>query len=123
MKPAQLKRIIQHGENLLAIFPNARIKDPLDLCRKLRRLETRARRSSIDYCNGVLSVEQWETATDQILTLVKKVVGETTVPIFVNGDARGYALKIEDVWMLENACNTPLYSDWGGYGIIAPEID
>lgn len=37
-----------------------------------------------------------------------------------NGDARGYALKIEDNYMREN--NIVLFQDWGGYGIIAPDF-
>lgn len=42
------------------------------------------------------------------------------VPIFVNRDPRGYALKIDDAWMREH--RPGLHQDWGGYGIIAPEI-
>ena len=44
------------------------------------------------------------------------------VPVFVNKDARGYALKIDDEWMRAHP-GVWLHSDWGGYGILAPEID
>lgn len=44
------------------------------------------------------------------------------VPVFLNKDARGYALKINDEWMREHP-DVRLHSDWGGYGILAPEID
>lgn len=42
------------------------------------------------------------------------------VPVFVNLDPRGFALKIDDEWM--RASGATLYSDWGGYGIIAPDL-
>lgn len=50
------------------------------------------------------------------------------VPVFINRDPRGYALKIDDEWlrkMRDNPNTVHLASierDWGGYGIIAPEI-
>jgi hypothetical protein len=42
-------------------------------------------------------------------------------PIFLNGDARGYALKIQDDYVRDN--NLDIHKDWGGYGILAPEFD
>lgn len=42
------------------------------------------------------------------------------VPVFVNLDPRGYALKINDEWMRAN--NVRLHSDFGGYGILAPDL-
>ena len=43
------------------------------------------------------------------------------VPVFVNRDPRGYALKIEDEYVRANGLQ--IHRDWGGYGILAPEID
>ncbi len=42
------------------------------------------------------------------------------VPIFVNRDPRGYALKVSEYWMRANPGSLP--ADWGGYGLIAPEF-
>lgn len=42
------------------------------------------------------------------------------VPVFINRDPRGYALKIREIWMRNYSGN--LHRDWGGYGILAPEI-
>ena len=42
------------------------------------------------------------------------------VPVFVNRDPRGYALKIDDAWM--GAQKAVLHRDWGGYGILAPDL-
>jgi hypothetical protein len=38
--------------------------------------------------------------------------------IFFNGDARGYALKINDEFVKDKE----IFKDWGGYGIIAPDF-
>jgi hypothetical protein len=43
------------------------------------------------------------------------------VPVFVNLDPRGYALKIDEAWMRKH--NPALSRDWGGYGLLAPEIN
>ena len=40
--------------------------------------------------------------------------------IFVNGDCRGYALKIFPDFITKN--NFKIYLDWGGNGIIAPDF-
>ena len=40
--------------------------------------------------------------------------------LFLNGDARGYALKIDDEYLKNNNFN--IHRDWGGYGIIAPDF-
>lgn len=45
-------RIAQHGQNLLAIFPDASERDPVKLCKKLRKLETVAAAIGLQLCNG-----------------------------------------------------------------------
>jgi hypothetical protein len=80
---AIMARIERHGRQLLAIFPNAEIIDPVLLCKRLRSIEASASRMAEAYCNG---------------------------------DPRGYALKI-DLQVGEE-----LHRDWGGYGIIAPDL-
>ena len=55
----------------------------------------------------------WNTEFVQAILKYKK-------NIFVNGDARGYALKIDDNYIRSNNFN--IYRDFGGYGIIAPDF-
>ena len=38
--------------------------------------------------------------------------------VFVNGDARGYALKLKSEFIKDKT----IHRDWGGYGIIAPDF-
>jgi hypothetical protein len=47
-------------------------------------------------------------------------VARPIVPIELNRDPCGYGLKIPPEYMLAN--NLDLHHDWGGYGILAPEI-
>jgi hypothetical protein len=138
--------IRQHGQQLLAIFPNASEQEPLELCRRLRRLEGEAARYALRGCNGPEweSEEAQEKAAARILGKVNELLGQERdncaacegsgyvidfaairkmpriVPVFLNGDPRGYSLKIEDSWMREHKAE--LHRDWGGYGILAPEI-
>jgi len=113
--------------------------------RALRRLECESHRYATAYCNGptddasryALPWRHWSSYTDaatnrgagwvdlaneddrdayeaMIARRVVALIG--TVPgLFVNTDARGYALKVQP----DHAAD--LTTDWGGYGILAPE--
>lgn len=160
-------RIREHGENLLTIFPNATDRDPVSLCKKLRRLEGQAESLAARNCNGPefpeTGPDSYESRTDAILAKVNALLGNINeyqpktgakcgcrrgiqrdncpacegtgyaidfaairnrkplVPVFLNGDPRGYALKIESDWMRERL-KLRLHTDWGGYGILAPDL-
>lgn len=127
---SQLVTIAKHGRNLLAIFPNATERDPVTLCKKLRRLEEKAAAISLRLCNGPEYREgEQERLTDALLlkvnTLLGNCEGTPPVPVFLDLDPRGYSLKIDDEWtcavIAAGICN--LHSDFGGYGILAPEIE
>lgn len=128
MKPAQREAIERHGRNLLAIFPEATEKDPVKLCKRLRALENRGYTLALRLCNGpeFPGEEDADKIGDAILAKVDALLrfGLAGVPVFLNRDPRGYALKIQDNYMrtLQETTNVRLETDWGGYGIIAPEI-
>jgi len=110
--------IEQHGANLNAIF-----KTKLDdwiLVQKLLILEQTAHKLSTDYCNGVVDYDEWDIKTDKLLEKLDKIIGYKAkkVPCFINGDARGYALKIKS----EYCTDITIHRDWGGYGILAPDF-
>ena len=125
-KQRQYEQIKAHGENLLAIFPNATERDPIALYKKLRRMEAKAQAIALRLCNGPEfpgGYDEVDALTGAILEKVNAILGNSgpdAVPVFVNRDPRGYALKIDDVWIHNKQAR--IYSDWGGYGIIAPEI-
>jgi hypothetical protein len=112
--------IEKHGEMLNAIFDTG--IEPVKLCKALRRLETKAHKLATDYCNGEngVNTDNWEQLTDPIVAKVNKIlrIDPKRSPVFVNGDARGYALKLQDEW----AKDRNIYKDWGGYGILAPDF-
>lgn len=145
MTPKQREAIEQHGRQLLAIFPNATEQDPVKLCRKLRRIETRANADAEDYCNGITDCRQYKILSGHSKARVHKGLGSDRP--FINSDPRGYALKVElgkcepcngtgahflhrntmdDTAEPCESCNgwgnERLHTDMGGYGIIAPEI-
>lgn len=115
------ERIRQHGGNLQAIFPTP-ITDPVILCKKLRTLEKQAELAAVDYCNGKIDSDQWEQVSTKLLVKLDKILNfrSADIPVFINGDPRGYALKIRSEWMQETGVK--LQRDWGGYGILAPDL-
>ena len=130
MKTATAKAVRQHGENLLAIFPNATERDPVQLCSKLRRLERQAAAIALRLCNGPEYPEgAADAACEKVLEKVNALLGNVPplVPVFINRDPRGYSLKIDDTWMRQQGRKEQrpllvLHADWGGYGIIAPDL-
>jgi hypothetical protein len=70
----------------------------------------------------MLSEEAEEKRNAKILEQVKTLLPGLKT-IFLNGDPRGYALKItseERNQLRDKGIN--LYSDFGGYGILSPEF-
>ena len=127
------QQIEKHGNDLNRIFNTG--LDAITLCKKLHRLEAQAHKLATDYCNGDngITSENWEDKITPIMDKVYTVLNngkynddrphQKKVPIFLNGDARGYALKINDSYVrtLRMAGKT-IYTDWGGYGIICPDF-
>lgn len=123
-KEQQRENILVHGLRLKRIF-NLEDISPLDLCKKLHRLETRIQRENEDDCSNEarqLTEEEQEKRDERRIKRLDKILNFRAqgIPVFINGDPRGYALKIHDSYMRETQCD--LYRDWGGYGIIAPEF-
>lgn len=119
-KVEMYNRITDHGRQLIDVFSLPKDTDPVDLCKKLKRLETKATGLTTAYCNG--TVEDIEDALDKILDKVDGILKFRSkgIPVFINRDPRGYALKIDDGYI--RASNINIHRDWGGYGIIAPDL-
>lgn len=120
MTAKQLEAIRRHGNRLLAIFPNAKERDPVKLCKKLRALEVQAHGIAERECSGPAfsDPEMPHTTRGTILRKVENLLGDGP-GVFINADPRGYALKIAE----EAARGLDIPKDWGGYGLIAPEFD
>ncbi len=70
---------------------------------------------SINFCFRIV-----ERKDASILKRLDAILGfkAAGIPVFVNGDPRGYALKIED----SAARDLDIHRDMGGYGIICPDF-
>jgi hypothetical protein len=118
--------IQRHGEQINAIFNTG--LEPVQVSKMLHRLENKMHRITTDYCNGIIDSEQYERIETATLDKLDKILAfrKLGIPVFVNGDARGYALKIRDTWINDqyraSGGTFRLTTDMGGYGIIAPDF-
>ena len=112
-------RITKPGQNLKAVFNLNQDIDPVKLCKRLFRLENKAHKLALDFCNGKIDQLEWDQKADKILTKVEAILKNKKV-LLLNGDARVYALKIDDGYIRNNNLN--IHRDWGGYGIVAPDF-
>jgi len=123
-KETMYKNIVEHGKNLKRVFNLDSSIDEIKLCKALFRIENKAHSIAEDFCNyGYESEEETEAIIDIILNKVDKLLNfkNQNIPVFFNGDPRGYTLKIDDDYMRKNKIY-PFHSDWGGFGIIAPSF-
>ena len=122
-KITMYQQIEQHGNNLNAIFNTG--LDSVLLCKKLHSWEKKAHKLCEHECN---TGEDMDIQLSAILTKVKKILfpdtfnadSELYKAVFINGDPRGYALKIKSEYVKDNKLS--IEQDWGGYGIIAPDF-
>lgn len=120
----RLESQLRHGFKLCSIFhlePRV-VGGPVALYKRLHRLEAEAHRLAERECNENLPEGYSERKTASILARLDAILGfkAAGVPVFVNGDPRGYALKIDDKYVREHSVD--IDRDWGGYGIICPEF-
>lgn len=122
-KAEMYRKIKLHGDNLNAIFSTG--LEPVQLCKKLHSLENKAHILCTHECN---TGEDMDVKLSSILTKVKKILFPNTFDsnpelykaVFINGDPRGYALKIKSEYVKAN--DLKIEQDWGGYGLIAPDF-
>jgi hypothetical protein len=124
-------RIFEHVEKLLVIFPSAQafvdangkhFRGKIALYKRLHRIEAEAHSFSERCCNEDISDSKAECKDLSILKRLDEILGFNAlgIKVFVNGDPRGYALKIDDACM--RAKSLELYTDMGGYGILCPDF-
>lgn len=122
------KRINKHIEQLRAVFPALCDRTEDEIQGLLADKERRAHRAAERLCNGSsYGDDAYERDVEPIKAELRRLLGldETKIRVFVNGDPRGYALKIDDAdirALYEKGVNFD-QRDWGGYGIIWPDFD
>lgn len=93
----------------------------LKLWRALRRIERIASKANEDLCNIPDYQERADEIIDSCRTSVRYLFcGTLPNGFFINRDPRGHALKLDNE---VREIPAGLEKDWGGYGILAAEID
>ena len=112
------------SKHLAAIQKLAPHQDALKTHRLLRRLEMTVSRATTAQCNGENYQGQpyrndanFQTYLESVESRVAKIFGgQVPQGFFVNTDPRGYALKIDEGFIPDG-----MATDWGRFGILAPE--
>lgn len=97
-----------------------------DVYKKLCRIESKVHAVATRECNGDMNDEQaqptYDRAKKQIEELLPRL--KNFGGFFFNGDPRGYSLKVKDGVIDKIFAETGfrMYSDFGGYGLLAPEF-
>lgn len=116
------ERIAHHMKNLQRIFPDMTKVSAVANYKRLHRLEAEARSAATRACNEPVPEGWLEKKQKSILKRLNAVLRfrEAKVPVFVNTDPRGCALKIDDAYVREHGLD--IERDWGGYGLICPSV-
>lgn len=118
-KERMYQQIEKHGNNLIKHFDLPVETNPIKLCKKLHSLENRAHNFTTTCCNRPIPEHEQNRVAESITKRLVKILGARAEDeIFINYDARGYALKLHDDLTPEY-----MYKDWGGYGIVAPDFN
>jgi len=104
---------------IISTLANVDYLYPFEIWEKLNRLENKANRICTAQCNGEGNQDkqnkQLEHIEKRVLQLLPNLEPEN---FFINGDPRGYSLKIKE----SKATELKLHKDWGGYGILTPQF-
>lgn len=125
-KKIDLYRIQHQAIVFIADYFGMSERDATDAYFKLVRIEKRANRYATQYCNGFMDMEAYAKSDNLISNAADKALAKRTrflelsdSGFIINGDPRGYALKIDSP-----DAHKALYPyrDWGGYAILAPSL-
>ena len=95
-KPHVLKWRENHHKALESLRAPGVTTNGLNLWRKLRHVENAASIVATNYCNGVVDGDHWEMIKEDTRSKVTRIFGKLPEGFFVNGDPRGYALKLDN---------------------------
>lgn len=125
MNKQKIREILRHGKALKLLAGKCDVAeiDVPEMMVKLHQLENRAHRITEQLCNGEIEEQKAEKALKRIAEKVDKIFAYHLQGFFINYDPRGYALKIQSETMKEVYSDIGLKTDWGGYGILSPEIN
>lgn len=123
----RLQRLEQHYASLEKLAKLCGVENPngRKLSTKLLGIERIAHLDAVKWCNGEIDSDKWEEDELYYTKQVQALFNNNLKGLKINGDARGHTLKISSHYMKPETglfSSTGLHTDWGGYGILAPEI-
>lgn len=95
----------------------------VDMMHRLCTLERTLHRHAELACSVPLSDTQerhHERKSDQAIEEIETMMPKLAGKVFVNGDPRGWALKIDDAHK-DLINDSRIARDWGGYGLLSPD--
>jgi len=112
---------VKSYQNMITLLSYLSAQDGEEVYNKLQRLERKASRITTAQCNGDAN-EKADKDLERIEKQIKQLLPNLK-SFFINGDPRGYALKFKEseVQELRISGYYP-HTDFGGYGILAPEL-
>lgn len=121
------ERINKHIAQLRAVFPALKKRPEHDIEGVLAHHERRAHRAAERLCDDAnYGNDAYDRTVEPIKAELRRFLGldETKIHVFVDGDPRGYALKIDDadIRALREKGVSFDQRDWGGYGILWPNF-
>jgi hypothetical protein len=94
------------------------------LSNELRKVENVMHKMAEKWCNGTVEESIYDDFETFTIENVQTIFNHNLQGFFVNSDPRGYSLKIEEGQTKKLAAQgISLHRDWGGYGILSPEIE
>ncbi len=140
MNAKTLEAVQKHGETLLRAFPNATEKNPVALCKKLRRIETSISKIILAYSSdnsAGITTDTLDHECQMALIRAGNLLGLdkhgiALAGLVVNRDPRGHALKLDSDysgwfkdWQEAQRLQhlTTIHEDWGNNGILAPDLN
>lgn len=87
---------------------------------RLKEIEKEGHAMAEAYCNGTIDSDEYDKEERRMMREIGTLTLASDGIIHLNGDPRGYFLKINNEWIREN-CRDFGHKDWGGYGIVCPE--
>ena len=127
-KDLRKQKLDKHYKTLEELAAVCGIKNPngKKLSLALWKIEQKAHKDATDYCNGTAFTGEndWDENAKRIVEKVQSLFNGNLCGLMVNSDPRGYALKIQEYTMKAGIYDgIAIERDWGGYGILSPNIE
>lgn len=90
---------------------------------QLRKIEKKLTKLHEKACDIPVAEITIDKAHDIATLEIKRIFNVVPKGLYINTDPRGYALKIDDEVFKSNYQGISLETDWGGYGLLAPDLN